>query len=152
MEQVRIRACTPDDIDAVIGLERQWEQEEIAYGEFNPLSREAYVAILERFPAYFLVAESDGQLVGYIHGSIQRDKPAEVIPSQVAYVEIEDIYVQPDFRDRDIGGALLERIFAVARQEGVERFIVGTLSKETDRILKFYRSHGFTPWRIQFFK
>ena len=60
--------------------------------------------------------------------------------------------MQPDFRDRDIGGALLERIFEVARQEGIQRCIVGTLSKDTDSILKFYRSHGFTPWRIQFFK
>ena len=152
MEQVRIRACTPNDIDGVIALERLWEQEDIAYGNFNPMSRDAYVVILERFPAYFLVAESDGQLVGYIHGSVQRDKPVEVIPAQEPYVEIEDIYVQPDFRDRDIGGALLERIFEVARQEGIQRFIVGTLSKDTDRILKFYRSHGFTPWRIQFFK
>ena len=152
MEQVRIRACTPNDIDSVLALERQWEQEEIAYGDFNPMSREAYVAILERFPDYFLVAESDGQLVGYIHGSVQRDKSVEVIPAQEPYVAIEDIYVQPDFRDRDIGGALLERIFEVALRQGIQRFIVGTLSKETDKILRFYRSHGFTPWRIQFFK
>jgi len=151
MEQVRIRACALNDIDGVIALERLWEQEDIAYGNFNPMSRDAYVSILERFPAYFLVAESDGQLVGYIHGSVQRDKPVAVIPAQEPYVEIEDIYVQPDFRDRDIGGALLERIFEVARQEGIQRFIVGTLSKDTDRILKYYRSHGFTPWRIQFF-
>jgi ribosomal protein S18 acetylase RimI-like enzyme len=150
MEQVRIRTCTLSDIDSVIALERQWEQEDIAYGDFNPLSREAYVSILERFPAYFLVAESGEQLVGYIHGSVQRDKPVEVI--QEPYVEIEDIYVQPGFRDRNIGGALLERLFEVAGQEGIQRFIVGTLSKETDRILTFYRSHGFTPWRIQFFK
>jgi ribosomal protein S18 acetylase RimI-like enzyme len=152
MEQVRIRTCALNDIDGVIALERLWEQEDIAYGNFNPLSRDAYVVILERFPAYFLVAESDGQLVGYIHGSVQRDKPVEVIPAQEPYVEIEDIYVQPDFRDRDIGGALLERIFEIAWQEGIQRFIVGTLSKETDSILKFYRSHGFTPWRVQFFK
>jgi ribosomal protein S18 acetylase RimI-like enzyme len=151
MEQVRIRACTPNDIDGVIALERQWEQEDIAYGDFNPLSREAYVAILGRFPAYFLVAESDGQLVGYIHASVQHDKPVEVIPAQEPYVAIEDIYIRSDFRSRDIGGALLERIFEVARQEGIQRFIVGTLSKETDRILKFYRSHGFTAWRMQFF-
>ncbi len=51
MEQVRIRLCTPDDIDGVTALERQWEQEDIAYGDFNPMSREAYVAILKRFPA-----------------------------------------------------------------------------------------------------
>ncbi len=147
MEQARLRACTPNDIDGVIALERQWEQEDIAYGDFNPMSREAYVAILDRFPAYFLVAESDGQLVGYIHASVQRNNPVEVIPAHEPYVAIEDIYVQPGYRDRDIGGALLERIFEVAWQEGIQRFIVGTLSKETDRILKFYRSHGFTPWR-----
>jgi len=152
MEQVRIRACTPHDIDSVIALERQWEQEEIAYGDFNPMSREVYLAILERFPEYFLVAESDGQLVGYSHASTDREQRVEIIPASEPYVEIEDIYVQPDFRDRDIGGALLERIFEVARQEGIQRFIVGTLSKETDKILRFYRSHGFTPWRIQFFQ
>jgi GNAT superfamily N-acetyltransferase len=152
MEQVHIRACTLDDIDGVIALERQWEREEIAYGDFNPMSRGDYLTILERFPAYFLVAESAGQLIGYIHAAVQRDNPVEVIPADQPYVAIEDIYVQPGFRDRDIGGALLERIFVVAEQAGIERFTVGTLSKETDKILKFYRSHGFTPWRIQFFK
>ncbi len=152
MEQIRIRACTRNDIDAVIALERQWEQEDIAYGDFNPISRDAYMTVLERFPTYFLVAEHDRQLVGYIHGAVQRNTPVEVIPTQEPYVAIEDIYVQPDFRDRDIGGALLEQLFEVAQQEGIQRFVVGTLSKQTDKILKFYRSHGFTPWRIQFFK
>src|SRR5215211_4970561 len=129
MEPVRIRACLPDDIEGVIALERLWEQEEIAYGEFNPMSHEAYVSILEHFPAYFLVAESNGRLVGYIHASVQRDNPVEVIPAEEPYVAIEDIYVQPDERDRDIGGALLERIFAIARQDAIQHFIVGTLSK-----------------------
>lgn len=152
MEPVCIQACAAADIDSVMALERQWEQEEIAYGDFNPMSREDYLDILERFPAYFLVAESAGQLVGYIHASVQRDNPVEVIPADQPYVMIEDIYVQPDFRSSDIGSALLEQVFRVARQAGIERFIVGTLSKETDSILRFYRRHGFTPWRIQFFK
>lgn len=152
MEQVRIRACTANDIDGVIAMERQWEQEGIAYGDFNPISREAYLSILERFPAYFLVAEHAGELLGYIHASVQRDNPVEIIPADQPYVTIEDIYVRPDFRNRDIGGALLERVFEVAQREGIERFTVGTLSKETDKMLRFYRSHGFTPWRVQFFK
>ena len=152
MEQFHIRACTPNDIDGVIALERQWEQEAIAYGDFNPMSRETYVTILERFPEYFIVAQSDGQLVGYIHASTDHEQRVEVIPEPEPYLEIEDIYVHPDFRSQDIGGKLLERVFEIARQEGIDRFIVGTLSKETDKILRFYRSHGFTPWRIQFFK
>jgi GNAT superfamily N-acetyltransferase len=152
MEQVHIRACASDDIDGVIALERRWEQEDIAYGDFNPLSREAYLSILERFPAYFLVAEHAGELVGYIQASVRHAHPVGLIPADQPYVEIEDIYVRPDLRNRDIGGALLERSLEVAQQEGIERFTVGTMSKETDKILKFYRSHGFTPWRLQLFK
>lgn len=152
MEQIRIRACTSTDIDGVIALERQWEQEDIAYGDFNPMSREAYIAILERFPAYFLVAEHNGQLVGYVHASTDHEQRVEVFPEGEPYVMIEDIYVLPDFRDQEIGGKLLERVFAIAQAAGMQRFVVGTKSKETDEILRFYRSHGFTPWRIQFFK
>jgi ribosomal protein S18 acetylase RimI-like enzyme len=152
MKQIRIRACTANDIDGVIALERQWEQEEIAYGEFNPMRREDYLAILERFPAYFLVAECDGQLVGYIHASSDNEKRVEVIPEGEPYLEIEDIYVHPDFRSQDIGGKLVKRVFEIAQQQGIQRFIVGTRSKETDRILAFYRRHGFTPWQIHFFK
>jgi ribosomal protein S18 acetylase RimI-like enzyme len=150
MGEVRIRACTHGDLDAVLDLERQWEQEGNAYGDFNPLSRDVYASFLERFPAYFLVAECDGQLVGYIHAAVQRDQPVEVIPAHEPYFEIENIYVRPDYRDRGVGGALLEQVFAVAQHEHIERFVVGTLSRETDSILRFYRGHGFTPWRIQF--
>jgi ribosomal protein S18 acetylase RimI-like enzyme len=152
MGEVRIRACTHQDLDAVIDLERQWEEEGSAYGNFNPLSRDDYASFLERFPSFFLVAECDGQLVGYIHASVWHDQPVEVIPAQEPYVEIENLYVQPGYRDRGIGGALLEQVFAVAQHEHIERFVVGTLSTETDSILRFYRSHGFTPWRIQFFR
>jgi GNAT superfamily N-acetyltransferase len=65
---------------------------------------------------------------------------------------IEDLYVRPDARSQNIGGTLLERLFDVARQAGIQRFVVGTRSKDTDKIVAFYRSHGFTPWSIQFFK
>ena len=152
MEQVHIRPCTPEDLDAVLGMERQWEQEDVAFGDFNPMSRDMFRAVLERFPAYFLVADQNGHLIGYIHGTVQRTARIEVIPAQEPYVEIENLYVQPEFRSRKIGGALLERLFDVAQAAGIQRFVVGTRSKETDKILGFYRRHGFTPWSIQFFR
>ena len=152
MGQVHIRSCTPEDLDAVLRLEREWEQEDIAYGNFNPMNWEMFREVLEPFPAYFLVADHHGQVIGYIHGAVQRTTSIEVIPAQEPYVEIENLYVQPEFRSREIGGALLERLFEVARAAGIQRFVVGTRSKETDKILGFYRSHGFTPWSIQFFR
>ena len=152
MNQVQIRACTPEDLGAVLRLERQWEQEDIAFGDFNPMSLEQFSAALRRDPAYFLVADSGAQVVGYIHAAVQRAAPIEVIAAHEAYVEIENIYVQPGFRSQHVGGALLERIFEVARQDGIQRCVVGTRSTQTDAILRFYRSHGFTPWSIQFFR
>ena len=101
MGQVQIRPCTPEDLDAVLDLERQWEQEEIAFGDFNPMSWEMFRAVLDRFPAYFLVAEHEGRLIGYIHGAVQRSTPIEVIPAQEPYVEIENLYVRREERSRD---------------------------------------------------
>ena len=59
---------------------------------------------------------------------------------------------QPGFRHRHIGGALLEKLFAVAEHHRIQRFLVSSVSKEMDKILIFYRSHGFKPWYVQMFK
>ena len=75
-----------------------------------------------------------------------------VIPEQETYVEIDNVYVKPEFRNRDIGGKLIDRLLDVAEQNGIQRFFVSSDSKDMDKILNFYRSHGFKPWYIQLFK
>jgi ribosomal protein S18 acetylase RimI-like enzyme len=152
METVLVRECISADIDAILQMERQWEDEDIAYGDFDPISREAWIDTLERFPAYFLVAECAGQIVGYINATVPRDQPVGVIPEQQPYVSIENIYIRPEWRNKAIGGQLIERLFEVARDQGIERFIVSSSSTSMDKVLKFYRDHGFTLWRIQLFK
>jgi hypothetical protein len=81
METVLIRACTRAYIDAIVQMERQWEEEGIAYGDFDPISREAWIDTLERYPGYFLVAECAGQIVGYINATVPHDQPVGVIPN-----------------------------------------------------------------------
>lgn len=152
METVLIRACMRADIDAIVQMERQWEEENIAYGDFDPISREAWIDSLERFPDYFLVAECAGQIVGYINATVPHDQPVGVIPEQQLYVSIENIYIQPEWRNKAIGGQLIERLFDIAKGQGIERFIVSSSSTSMDKVLKFYRNHGFTLWRIHLFK
>jgi hypothetical protein len=93
MENVLIRECSRADIDAILRLERQWEQEDIAYGDFNPISREDWIDNLERFQAYFLVAEYAEHIIGYINATVQRGQMVEVITEQQTYVAIENIYI-----------------------------------------------------------
>jgi ribosomal protein S18 acetylase RimI-like enzyme len=151
MENVFIRQCTPKDIEAVLHLDEQWEQEDIAY-DFIPISQEEFAANLARFPAYFLVAESEGDIVGYVNGTVHRGTRVAVIPEQEPYVEIENVYVKPGFRNSHIGGKLVERLLEVAEQNGIQRCVVTSVSKDMDKVLNFYRGHGFKLWQVQLFK
>ena len=98
------------------------------------------------------MAESAGRIVGYINGSVRLNQELAIIPAQETYLEIENIYVQPEFRNQNIGGKLIERLLEIAGQEGIERFLVATVTKDMDKILNFYRRHGFKPWYVQLFK
>lgn len=151
MQRVLIRECTLDDIDEILRLDGRWAQEDITY-EFIAISREEFIADLECFPGYFLVAESDEGVVGYINGAVRPNQGVAVIPEQTTYLEIENIYVKPDFRNRRIGSQLVERLLNIAEQNGIQRLIVSTVSKEMDKVLRFYQSHGFKPWYVQMFK
>jgi ribosomal protein S18 acetylase RimI-like enzyme len=151
MENALIRECTHKDIEAVLQLDIQWEQENIAH-DFISISREEFIANLEHFHTYFLVAESDGDIVGYVNGSVHFEKRVPVIPAQEPYLEIDNIYVKPGFRNRHIGGKLLEKLLEVAKYNGIQRVLVSSVSKDMEKILNFYRRYGFTMWHVQLFK
>ena len=151
MKKVLIRECTRQDIESIFELDKLWDEEGVAY-YFTYGSREDFSAAFERFHEYFLVAESEGQIVGYINGSVLVNEKVEVLPRQETYLEIENIYVRPEFRNRQVGGDLLDQLLTIAEQNGIKRFNVSTVTKDMDRILRFYRRHGFKPWSVELFK
>ncbi len=151
MALVLIRECTREDLDAILQLDREWHQEDIAY-DFAFVSRESFIHELERDPPYFLVAEMDGHIVGYINGSVHVSTALPVIPEGDTYLEIDNLYIKQAFRSRDIGGELIDRLCEMAERRGIQRFVVSSDSKDMDQVLNFYRRHGFKPWYIQLFK
>jgi len=151
MQNILIRECTHQDIDSIFALDKLWDEEGLAY-VFTYGSREAFMADFERFQKYFLVAECDSQIIGYINGSVRVNEKVDILPRQETYLEVENIYVKPEFRDRRVGGDLIDQLLAIADQDGIKRFIVSTVTRDMDRILKFYRDHGFKPWCVELFK
>jgi ribosomal protein S18 acetylase RimI-like enzyme len=150
MTNILIRECTRLDLDHVFELDTLWREEGVSYAWYG--DRDELIADFDRFQKYFLVAESDGRIVGYVNGSIRMNETVKVLAEQETYLEIENIYVMPEFRDMHVGGDLLENLLKVAKQNGLERFVVSTVTKDTDRIMEFYRSYGFRPWYVEFFK
>jgi ribosomal protein S18 acetylase RimI-like enzyme len=146
-----IRECTLEDIDEIFQLDSQWDQENITH-DFTFCSREEVVAYLQRSPIYFFVAESDGRIVGYINGSVHHNEKVPVIARQEPYLEIDNVYVILEFRDKGVGSKLMERLLGLAEQHGIESFIVDSVSTDMDKIINFYRGHGFKLWYVQLFK
>jgi len=151
MDNILIRECTRQDIESIFQLDQLWDKEGVAY-VFTYGNRDDFIADFERFQKYFLVAESDGQVVGYVNGSVLVNEKVDILPKQEIYLEVENIYVKPEFRNRHVGGDLLEKLLEIAEQNGIKRFTVNTVTRDMDRILKFYRQHGFKPWYVELFK
>jgi GNAT superfamily N-acetyltransferase len=150
MKNFHIRECASNDIDAIFLLEAEWEREGVSY-QFIPVSRAEFTAGFERFQMYHLVAEGDGVIIGYVNGSIRQGDKLPIIPEEEPYLEVENIYVKSEFRNKEIGGSLLKRLLEVARENGIQRFFVSTVTRDIDKILNFYRGHSFKPWYVEMF-
>jgi GNAT superfamily N-acetyltransferase len=148
MNEIAIRQCNQDDIDNIIGMESRWAQEGITYG-LVPSEREQLQGYIG---PYFLVAEAKGITVGFIYGSIKVSEEWAIMNEGQRYLRIDGIYVSPEFRNRGIGGALLNRLIETAEGDGIQRSLVYSATRELDVILRFYRRHGFKSWYVQMFR
>ena len=153
LSQVTIRPCTDDDIESIVQLDRLWDEEGVAY-VFVYSSKDEFLSDFERFREYYWVAESEGEIIGYINGSVRvnENQKVAILPNQEPYLEIENIFVRAEYRDQHIGGALIEKLLDVARSNGIKRFFVATVTKDMARILRFYQTYGFAPWYVELFK
>jgi ribosomal protein S18 acetylase RimI-like enzyme len=148
MDNIVIRKCAETETEEIHHLETNWAAEDITYGFVPSLIEE----LNARLGDYFLVSENRKTIIGFIYGSIKKSEGLSVIPAKQTYLEIDSIYVIPEHRNKGIGGKLLDSLTEVARLNRIVKFKVFTATKEYDRIIKFYRSHGFQPWGTQLFK
>lgn len=148
MDQLLIREATQNDISRVIQLQKLLIKEDLIYG-FTPESERE---LIKKIGNYFLVTEVGGDIIGFIYGQVLKSEGLATIPQGEQYLEIEEIYIKPEFRNQGVGGKLLDRVVEEAKKNGVEKFSIYSASKDIDGILNFYRKHDFKPWFIQMVK
>jgi GNAT superfamily N-acetyltransferase len=85
---------------------------------------------------YFLVAEADGRVHGYVVGEV-RDWEFGSPPCGWVF----GLGVRPDARLRGTGTRLLERICAAFRARGVDK-VRTLLARDDSLVLAFFRSQG----------
>ncbi len=123
----RVRRATPRDTSAVAALE------EAGLGDdaWSPgLLAEVVGGTLPTVHA--VVAEQDGEVLGYAAGSLV-----------VEVAELQRLVVAEAARRRGVGGALLDALLALARDAGAGRVLL-EVREDNEGARAFYAAAGFT--------
>ncbi len=139
-----IREATEEDAPAVAAALSQLLVELSGGGPpASELERASRELARDRGMGALLVAEAGGEdgIVGVLAASWQH---AIHVPGR--YGTIQDLWVHPDWRSKEIGHQLVEAFAAVAREAGASRLEVGLPRESFERIEAteaFYRANGF---------
>jgi branched-chain amino acid aminotransferase len=141
----RVRAATSDDVAGIAdGIERLLVELGGERPDRRELEEAARALVDDPSLGALLVAESDeGGIVGVCATSWQH---AVHVPGR--YGTLQDLWVDPEWRSQAVGRALLEALFARAREEGLPRIEVG-LPQDSFAAIEatrsFYLANGFRP-------
>jgi GNAT superfamily N-acetyltransferase len=142
---ITVRKLRESDYDAWLPL---WDSYNAFYGREGPtaLDPEITRTTWQRFfdpgePVFALVAESEGTVLGLTHYLFHRSTN-RIAP--ICY--LQDLFTAPEARGRGIGRALIEAVYAAARENGSERVSWQTQhTNSAGRLLydKVARHYGF---------
>jgi len=132
MGEVTIRRMTPKDIDAILKID-----EKITGKPHEAYWESKVASYINRDPASCLVAELEGQVVGFILGDI---RGWEFNIPMSGWLEI--MGVDPDYQGKGIGRKLAEALFDYFRKSGVDT--VHTMLNWNDGdLVDYFRTLGF---------
>jgi ribosomal protein S18 acetylase RimI-like enzyme len=140
------RALTEDSQGIALVHVSSWQH---AYREIVPQAHldrlsvadreKRWVEILERGESETLVADTEGQVVGFI--SYGKSRQEQAVRDEG---EIYAIYVSSSHWSRGVGRSLWEAALARLRDLGFVRAIVWVLAAN-EKAIRFYERAGFTP-------
>ena len=136
----KIRNVTPADLEAVTEVERA------CFPPAEAAGKTAFAYRISAFPERFFVAEAEGRIVGLVNGCASNLPLIEDALFEPQGHEpdgknqmIFGLAVLPEYQRQGIGGKLLERLIAFAREQAMARVVL-TCKEEK---LAYYGKVGF---------
>ncbi len=142
-----LRPCAKTDVHAVHELQEAWKQENITYG-FTPASLATIEGALGPF---FHVAEVNDRIIGFVAATVREGHDISLMPDEAQYLEVDDLYVLPEYRGQGIGKQLLDAALQAARERGIRKAFIYSSTKDLFRAMRFYQNAGFQPWFARMF-
>lgn len=143
-----IRKATQSDVPVLQKLNRdlflsdnQWNNDLDCDWPYSEEGEAYFRDAVESEKYLSIVAEIDGQIVGYLNGFIK--KPSNIYLGKRA--EIDNMCVEATARGSGVGSALADEFKQWAKIHGVERLIVEAFSGN-EKAIEFYRKNGFESY------
>lgn len=134
-----IRPATAADLQAIVAIMNEVIANTLAIYAYEPVSlaeRQAWFQAQQAGGWPVLVAELNGQVVGYGSIGVFRSRPA------YKYSAEHSVHVDAAHRGAGVGGALLTALIAEARAMGL-RTLIGGIDSGNTGSLAFHARHGF---------
>ncbi len=145
MSDVVIRSARQEDLPKVVVINRKELPENYPYSFFE--------FILKLNPDVFLVAEKDGEIVGYLMAHVERGKSLiniyEDLPKEVKEgptIHLLSIAVLSDYQGIGIGTKLLRELIERAKEKGV-KYIYLEVRVSNKKAINLYEKMGFEKYK-----
>ena len=136
---IRIRPARMEDALPLLAIYRPYVEDTVVSFEVAPPTLEEFTARIQKALAKWawLVAEEDGQCVGYAYGSMHRERAAYRYSTEVS------AYVAASARRRGIGALLYRELFTALAARGYCNALAGVALPNAASVA-LHESVGFT--------
>lgn len=137
---MNIRSATEADAPAVLEIYRPFvENTAVSFEMVAPTVDELAARVRKAQTNWeWLVAERDGQILGYAYGSMHRERPGYRWSVEVS------AYVDPRHHRQGVGRALYLRLFEILTDKGFCNAYAG-ITQPNEASVALHRSLGFEP-------
>jgi ribosomal protein S18 acetylase RimI-like enzyme len=139
----------PGRRDDAADAARLWMQSAEEHTSHDPIYATSLGAerVMRRFLAdltsgshtFLFVAEYDGRAIGFVSGELRESSPTF---RPKTWASVDDVFVEPDYRNLGVGRALLKSVKAWAKERGADGVSL-QVAAANERGRKFYEDLGF---------
>ncbi len=126
---MRIRKMSENDLDAVVNLEQQIFS--------SPWSRESIEKAYLLEENIYLVAENEGQIIGYCG-----------IWTSFETADLCNIAVRTQYRRRGVGNEILKKAFALCHDRRIQQMLL-EVRESNNSAISLYKKNGFESINIR---
>src|SRR6266700_8340839 len=86
-----------------------------------------------------------------VYFAIQPPGEMAIFAAGGRYLEIDELYVLPAYREQAVGTTLMQAVMTAARRQGTEHFSVYSSTKQWRSMTALYEQLGFQMWSVRMF-